>query len=77
MRDVAHQRSHLKQLMVARRPVVQQDKSEDMLLRIFDVKMLSPRNRFGEEVAHLEFEIESSCRAVGGLRVDSVGEVDI
>ena len=74
---MAHQRSHLKQLMVARRPVVQQDKSEDMLLRIFDVKTLPPWNRFGEEVAHLEFEIEFSCRAVGGLRVDSVGEVDI
>ena len=63
--------------MDARRAVVQQDKSEDMLLRIFDVAMLSPRNRFGEEVAHLEFAIESSYRAVGGLRVDSVGEVDI
>jgi hypothetical protein len=63
--------------MVTRRPVVQQDKAEDVLFRIFDVEPLSPWDRFGEKVAHLELEIQFLRRAVGGLRVDSVGEVDV
>jgi hypothetical protein len=52
-----HQRSHLEQLMVTRRPIVQQDEAEDVLFCIFDVEPFSPRDRFGEEVAHLELEV--------------------
>jgi hypothetical protein len=43
--------------MVTRRPVVQQDEAEDVLLRLSDLKALSPWHRFGEEVAHLELEV--------------------
>jgi len=38
----SYQRSHLEQLMVTRRPVVQQYETEDMFFRISDVKTFSP-----------------------------------
>lgn len=48
-----------------------------MLLGLSDVETLSPWYWFGEEVTHLELEVKFSRGAVGGLRVDSVGEVDV
>lgn len=48
---------HLKQLMIPSRPIIQQHKPENMLLRILDRHPFTPGNRFRNEIPHLKLEI--------------------
>ena len=63
--------------MIPRGPIVQQDKAEDVLLRVLDRHLLAPGHGFGDVVAHLELKVKASARAVDGLGVDAVFEGNI
>lgn len=60
--------------MIPRGPIVQQDKAEDVLLRVLDRHLLAPGHGFGDIVAHLELKVKTSAWAVDGLRVDAIFE---
>lgn len=60
----SYQRPHLKQLVIPRRPVVQQHETENVLLRILDRHPLAPRHGLGDKVAHLKLKVQTPGGAV-------------
>lgn len=76
-RTESHQRPHLKQLVISRRPVVQQHEAEDMLLCVLYRHPLAPWHRLGDEVTHLELKVKTPCWTVSRVRIDAIREVDV
>lgn len=75
--DCSHQRPHLKELVITRRPIVQQHKTKNMLLGLLNRHSFSPRHRLRDIVSHLKLKVQPPGRPIRRLGINAIGEVDI